>query len=165
MQFIYFFISIFLISKIVFCDRIDSNSITENLGIIYNEKFKIMILCLVISAKLKVDRDFSLKFQKREVMSQNSTMSWSYKTTVQLISNYTDKDFVHDLGKATPTQAGNNTIRQLSVSQFPALAQMGISYSLFELAPCGINLPHIHPRAAELLYVKYLKVLSLLIDI
>ena len=112
MQFIYFFISIFLISKIVFCDRIDSNSITENLGIIYNEKFKIMILCLVISAKLKVDRDFSLKFQKREVISQNFTMSWSYKTAVQLISNYTDKDFVYDLGKATPTQHFSNVFQK-----------------------------------------------------
>ena len=76
-------------------------------------------------------------------------------TGVQLLANLKDKDFVYDLGKATPTQAGNNTIRQLSVSQFPTLAKMGISYTLFELAPCGINLPHIHPRASELLYVSF----------
>jgi hypothetical protein len=77
-------------------------------------------------------------------------------TGVELLANLQDSDFVYDLGKSKPTQNGNNTIRQLSVTQFPTLAYTGISYTLFELAPCGINLPHVHPRASELLYVKYL---------
>jgi oxalate decarboxylase/phosphoglucose isomerase-like protein (cupin superfamily) len=74
-------------------------------------------------------------------------------TGVELLANLNSSDFVYDLGKAVPTKNGNNTIRQLSVTQFPTLAFTGISYTLFELAPCGINLPHLHPRASELLYV------------
>ena len=80
----------------------------------------------------------------------------TYKTAVELISNYTSKDFVYDFNTAVPTKKGNNTINQLSVSQFPTLNRMGISYTLFEMAPCGSNLPHVHPRASELLYVKFL---------
>ena len=76
-----------------------------------------------------------------------------YKTASQLISMYSSKDFVYDFNKANATRSGNNSINQLSVSQFPTLERMGVSYTLFELAPCGINLPHVHPRAAELLYV------------
>lgn len=29
----------------------------------------------------------------------------------------------------------------------------GISYTLFSIKPCGINLPHHHPRATELIYI------------
>jgi hypothetical protein len=62
--------------------------------------------------------------------------------------------FVYNLvGMANPTKIANNTILPSSVKQFPALENMGISYTRFELAPCGINLPHIHPRASELIYV------------
>jgi hypothetical protein len=62
--------------------------------------------------------------------------------------------FVYNLtGMVNPTKIANNTIRPSSVKQFPALENMGISCTLFELAPCGINLPHIHPRASELIYV------------
>ena len=75
-------------------------------------------------------------------------------TGVDLLANFRTSDFVFDLLRSNPARNGNNTIRQLSVSQFPVLAYMGISYTLFELAPCGINLPHVHPRATELLYVR-----------
>lgn len=85
----------------------------------------------------------------------------AYTTAVQLISNYSPKDFIYDFNTALPTRVGNNTINQLSVSQFPTLNKMGISYTLFELAPCGSNLPHIHPRASELLYV-IMKIIVLL---
>ena len=34
-----------------------------------------------------------------------------------------------------------------------ALSGEGLSYILYELKPCAVNLPHFHPRAAELLYV------------
>ena len=53
-------------------------------------------------------------------------------TGVELLANLRNSDFFYDLGKAIPTKSGNNTIRQLSVSQFPTLAYTGISYTLFE---------------------------------
>ena len=60
---------------------------------------------------------------------------------------------MYDFNEATPIKAGNSTINQMSVSQFSTLERMGVSYTLFELEPCGCNLPHVHPRASELLFV------------
>lgn len=65
-----------------------------------------------------------------------------------------NNDFVFDLLGSMPehiTPAG--TIQPLGVAEMPALAGEGVSYSLFHIEPCGINLPHTHPRATELLYV------------
>lgn len=67
---------------------------------------------------------------------------------------FDEKDFVFDLLGSVPasiTPAG--TVQPLDVENMPALAGEGVSYSLFNIEPCGINLPHVHPRATELLYV------------
>ena len=64
------------------------------------------------------------------------------------------KDFVFDLQGSAPdsiTPAG--TIQALTVDKLPSLAGQGVSYTLFNIEPCGINLPHSHPRATELIYV------------
>ncbi|GAQ90776.1 hypothetical protein KFL_006830045 [Klebsormidium nitens] len=39
----------------------------------------------------------------------------------------------------------------LSVEVFPALKSLGITYVRFEMEPCGVNEPHTHPRATEIL--------------
>jgi len=62
-------------------------------------------------------------------------------------------DFVFDLAGSTPVSTPAGTIQPLGVSQLPSLAGQGVSYTLFNIEPCGINLPHVHPRATELLYV------------
>jgi quercetin dioxygenase-like cupin family protein len=55
--------------------------------------------------------------------------------------------------------AGNTTNRQGSavtaanVAQIPGLNTMGISMVRIDIAPKGINPPHIHPRATEILTV------------
>lgn len=46
----------------------------------------------------------------------------------------------------------NSTTSLRTVTYWPALAGMGISQSAFTLAPCAIRSPHIHQRAAGLLY-------------
>ena len=53
----------------------------------------------------------------------------------------------------TAAQTGANSTTSLrTVTYWPALAGMGISQSAFTLAPCAIRSPHIHQRAAGLLY-------------
>lgn len=67
---------------------------------------------------------------------------------------FNDKDFVFDLLGSVPaaiTSAG--TIQPLDVGNLPSLAGQGLSYTLITIEPCGINLPHVHPRATELIYV------------
>ncbi|KAJ7523219.1 hypothetical protein O6H91_18G041800 [Diphasiastrum complanatum] len=39
----------------------------------------------------------------------------------------------------------------LDTTIFPAMASQGLTFVQFKLVPCGINLPHTHPRASELL--------------
>lgn len=50
-------------------------------------------------------------------------------------------------------QTGASSTTSLrTVTNWPALAGMGISQSAFTLAPCAIRSPHTHQRAAGLLY-------------
>ena len=54
---------------------------------------------------------------------------------------------VHPLN---PTATGGS-IRRVTTKNIPALSDL--SSSLKVLKPCSINLPHYHPRSAELIYV------------
>jgi len=80
------------------------------------------------------------------------TATW--QTAVQRRAQFADSDFVFDLNTA-PHELGNGGgfVRRAFGSTFPALQGQGIGYSLFSIEPCGINLPHVHPRATELLFV------------
>ncbi|CAO1940425.1 unnamed protein product [Urochloa humidicola] len=44
-------------------------------------------------------------------------------------------------------------VTNINVTQFPGLNTLGISYSRIDYAPLGVNTPHLHPRATELLTV------------
>ena len=69
-------------------------------------------------------------------------------------SRFNASDFVFDLTKGPSATLGPGGITRLAiVDTFPALEQNGISMLLTNLDPCAINLPHVHPRAAELLFV------------
>jgi hypothetical protein len=83
----------------------------------------------------------------------NLVLAQKYKPRAELLSKFNTRDFMKDFKDVTPAKNGNNDIRTLRVHDFPALAYLDISYTLFRLAPCGANIPHIHPRATELLYV------------
>jgi len=77
-----------------------------------------------------------------------------WQTAVMKRAQFNDSiDFVFNLSTSVPEVGGGGTIRRANGATFPALDGNGISYSLFDLKPCGINLPHVHPRATELLYV------------
>ncbi|GLJ36190.1 hypothetical protein SUGI_0726300 [Cryptomeria japonica] len=38
-----------------------------------------------------------------------------------------------------------------TVDRFPATKSQGLQYVRFKMVPCGVNLPHTHPRATEML--------------
>ncbi|XP_024529280.1 nectarin-1 [Selaginella moellendorffii] len=39
----------------------------------------------------------------------------------------------------------------INTTLFPGITSQGITYVHFNMVPCGVNLPHTHPRASELL--------------
>ncbi|CAK9873136.1 unnamed protein product [Sphagnum jensenii] len=51
------------------------------------------------------------------------------------------------------TQTSGGTRAALSTEVFPATIGEGITSVKFTLVPCGVNVPHTHPRATELLNV------------
>ena len=62
-------------------------------------------------------------------------------------AKFNETDFFHDLGGANSESGGlGGEIRVANIASFPALEDQGISYTLFTIEPCCINLPHVHPR-------------------
>ncbi|XP_071686116.1 germin-like protein 9-3 [Rutidosis leptorrhynchoides] len=51
------------------------------------------------------------------------------------------------------TDPKNFTVLKASMIQFPALEGQSVSYAVLQFPPAGVNPPHTHPRAAELLIV------------
>ncbi|OCH94135.1 RmlC-like cupin [Obba rivulosa] len=66
-----------------------------------------------------------------------------------------DSDFVFDFLNATTgvvTGAAGHLV-SATVSNFPAVVGNGMAMTIGFLGPCGMNTPHTHPRATEMLYV------------
>ena len=76
------------------------------------------------------------------------------QTALQDRQKFKNTDFVFDLAGSKPNVVGKGgSGRRASISEMPSLEGIGISSVLFHIEACGINLPHIHPRATELFYV------------
>lgn len=71
-----------------------------------------------------------------------------------LRARFSAADFLYDVDAAPSSVSGTaGTVKPVDVETMPSLVGEGVSYSVFQIEPCGINLPHVHPRASEILYV------------
>jgi hypothetical protein len=71
-------------------------------------------------------------------------------------NNFKLEDYKFDLNNLKPNNgSGGGKIRALTVDQMKSLKGQGISIIYIEIEPCGVNLPNIHTRASELVYVIY----------
>ncbi|CAN0415931.1 unnamed protein product [Pylaiella littoralis] len=83
-----------------------------------------------------------------------ATAQASAMTAQERVTMFNMEDFVFTLGGPEPdTLVDGQQLRLATVSQIPALEGYGVSMGIVNLDPCTINLPHIHPRATEMLYV------------
>uniref|UniRef100_A0A2N9ELC0 Cupin type-1 domain-containing protein n=1 Tax=Fagus sylvatica TaxID=28930 RepID=A0A2N9ELC0_FAGSY len=57
-----------------------------------------------------------------------------------------------DIPRSTSNPLGSNVTR-ITVDQIPGLNTLGISLARIDFAPYGVNPPHTHPRATEVLVV------------
>lgn len=65
-----------------------------------------------------------------------------------------DADFAFDVEAISPGNQGDGGgIRAVDGADNPALRGQGMAITLFNLAPGGENLPHLHPRATEMVYL------------
>ncbi|KAJ7280622.1 spherulin-1B precursor [Mycena rebaudengoi] len=61
---------------------------------------------------------------------------------------------VFDFNNQTPAPgAKGGSILLATVDNFPILEELGISGAVSFIEPCGLNIPHLHPRANEILTV------------
>jgi len=67
-----------------------------------------------------------------------------------------DSDFVFDFGNPSDNvkvvQGKGGSLVTASRSTFPAAVGNGISMTVGFIGPCGLNSPHIHPRASEMTF-------------
>ncbi|KAI5073051.1 hypothetical protein GOP47_0011064 [Adiantum capillus-veneris] len=81
--------------------------------------------------------------RKRETMDPDPVSDFSENAmTFTFRDMFTNGDVTHGAGG---TRVG------LNISLFPAMESQGLTYVMFQAKPCGINLPHTHPRASEML--------------
>eukprot|EP00904_Undaria_pinnatifida_P006373 jgi/Undpi1/2866/HiC_scaffold_14.g06243.m1 len=74
-------------------------------------------------------------------------------TAQQQITLFNPEDFAFSLGGPEPSNLVDNfQLRSVNLNQLPALEGQGLSMVLVNLGPCAMNLPHVHPRATEMLY-------------
>ncbi|KAF5175458.1 Germin-like protein [Thalictrum thalictroides] len=71
------------------------------------------------------------------------------------LSNVTAADFFFD-GLAKPGSTNNtmgSVVTAANVQKIPGLNTLGVSLARIDYAPHGLNPPHIHPRATEVVFV------------
>jgi len=71
---------------------------------------------------------------------------------LNILQNNRDWLFDFNAGVGTTISAGGN-LTLANVANFPALFANGMAMAIGQLAPCGMNTPHTHPRATEFLYL------------
>ena len=75
------------------------------------------------------------------------------QTAQSIRARFNSSDFKFDLKGSRPfTVGGGGNGKRASLIEMPSLKGVGISYGYTDLEPCGIVLPHIHPRATEMIY-------------
>ncbi|UJR38253.1 hypothetical protein I4U23_030926 [Adineta vaga] len=75
-------------------------------------------------------------------------------TELRLLSKMNPSDFVFDFNNATTGVSRGTGGRTVSANanNFPGVIGHGIAMTVGFLGPCGMNLPHTHPRATEINY-------------
>ncbi|XP_028783694.1 germin-like protein subfamily 1 member 7 [Neltuma alba] len=63
------------------------------------------------------------------------------------------EDFFFRIMEGNTSNPLGSQVTQVSVDRFPGLNTLGISLARIDYAPNGVNPPHIHPRATEVLTV------------
>ncbi|CAM9889687.1 unnamed protein product [Chrysoparadoxa australica] len=92
------------------------------------------------------------KNKRKQMNMKHMVMEEGAITTLAMRAQFDDEDFTLDLAGLDVTPQAGGTVQGGNLANWPALDGQGLSVALFNLEPCGINLPHVHPRASELVY-------------
>ena len=74
-------------------------------------------------------------------------------TEMSILSKLTAEKYVFNLAASRPAITGlGGNIRFAGKNNFPILDGQGVGFAILNIEPCGIVLPHVHPRASNILY-------------
>lgn len=71
---------------------------------------------------------------------------------LNILKDNKDWLFDYNAGVGTTRNAGGN-LTVANIANFPALFANGMALAVGQMAPCGMNTPHTHPRATEFLFL------------
>lgn len=76
------------------------------------------------------------------------------RSHLQISMDFKPEDFVIDFRKVPVESMGiGGLVQPQGLGNNPVLALGNMAITRFTLDPCGINLPHVHPRGTELIFV------------
>jgi len=78
---------------------------------------------------------------------------FGFATRQEFRNQFEAEDFVFDLKGQQVEPGEGGSVQPVEVNAMPTLYGEGMAMTLFTIEPCGINLPHVHPRATEMIYV------------
>ncbi|KAH7850370.1 hypothetical protein Vadar_031737 [Vaccinium darrowii] len=111
----------------------------------------IMVLIASISLSVSADPDMLQDFCVADVNNAVKMNGFA------CLPSFTASDFFF-AGLAKPGLTNNSlgsAVTPANVMQIPGLNTLGVSMARIEFAPSGLNPPHTHPRASEILFVLY----------
>eukprot|EP00122_Pirum_gemmata_P000414 Pgem_evm1s365 len=76
------------------------------------------------------------------------------RSLLQISQDFKPEDFVIDFRKVPVESMGiGGLVQAVNLANAPVLAVGAMAITRFTIDPCGINLPHVHPRGTELIFV------------
>ncbi|GFP95036.1 germin-like protein 5-1 [Phtheirospermum japonicum] len=111
------------------------------------------VMVMMLSTRISADPDL---LQDLCVADLNSIITAVKVNGYVCKSNITADDFFSG-GLANPGNTGNTTagaaVTAANVEKIPGLNTLGVSLARVDYAPSGLNPPHTHPRATEIVFV------------
>mmetsp|Transcript_19693 Transcript_19693/g.25959 ORF Transcript_19693/g.25959 Transcript_19693/m.25959 type:complete len:226 (-) Transcript_19693:53-730(-) len=87
------------------------------------------------------------------IFAKSTSQEFGFATRQGFRDQFEEQDFVFDLKGEAVTPGEGGMAQPVEVNAMPALYGEKMAMTLFTIEPCGINLPHVHPRATEMIYV------------
>lgn len=119
---------------------------------------KVMILCLLCLSLALVltgayDPDLLQDFCVADDISSDSVRLNGFPCKDPKTVKGSDFLFRGLRNPGPPTNMFGSLITPANVEKFPGVNTLGISMNRVDFAPSGVNPPHVHPRATEIVYV------------
>eukprot|EP00121_Abeoforma_whisleri_P012264 Awhi_evm1s11313 len=89
--------------------------------------------------------------EENEVVERPVDISRSFN---QILGDFESEDFVFDFRMVPVESMGiGGLVQPVGLGAFPVLALGDVAVTRFTLDPCGLNLPHVHPRGTEIIFM------------